>query len=145
MDTNIHKNNCINNKLFCGAKSQEILYFDGMEHLGARIKVARKARNMSQGALGDAIGMTQQAIGSLEKGATESTTKLNQIAKVLDVDLTWLETGEGQMEMIDLSEPQSKNQRSLKISKGKILLQIDQEVTVAQFNEIAKILELDDA
>jgi len=65
-------------------------------HVGARIREARLLRRLSQQALGDAISppITFQQIQKYEKGANRvSSSKLWEIARVLDVDITFFFEG----------------------------------------------------
>jgi transcriptional regulator with XRE-family HTH domain len=55
-------------------------------HVGARIRLRRLLLGMSQGALGDQIGVTFQQVQKYERGANRvSASKLAQIADALDV------------------------------------------------------------
>jgi len=65
--------------------------------LGARIKVARTAKGLTQQQLCDAVGMTQSAIYQLEKRDSEECLKTNAIAKVLGVTPEWLISGAGEI------------------------------------------------
>lgn len=65
--------------------------------LGARIKVARTAKGLTQQQLGDAVGMTQSAVYQLEKRDSEECLKTNAIARVLGVTPEWLISGHGEM------------------------------------------------
>jgi phage repressor protein C with HTH and peptisase S24 domain len=58
-----------------------------------RIKSRRATLGLSQQELADQAGVSQQLIGKLETGAAESTAKLIQIAKALECDPEWLQTG----------------------------------------------------
>jgi len=60
--------------------------------LGDRIKKARRAANISQVELAEKIGVTQQAIQSLESNKTQNPRKLKEIAKALSVSLSWLQS-----------------------------------------------------
>ena len=68
--------------------------------MNARIKEARKARNYSQKALADKIGISDAALSKIESGINNpAKTTLILIANELHVSLKWLETGEGAMEL----------------------------------------------
>lgn len=67
--------------------------------LGARIKLARQARKMTQQELADAIKWEQGAIGNVERRDSKSCSHTAAIADALNVDLNWLSTGKGQMEV----------------------------------------------
>ncbi len=65
--------------------------------LGARIKLARQARKMTQQQLADAIGWEQGAIGNVERRDSKTCSHTADIAAALNVDLEWLSTGNGEM------------------------------------------------
>ena len=57
-------------------------------HVGALIRVKRRALGLSQEALADAIGVTFQQVQKYERGANRvSSSKLFEIAQTLDVPL----------------------------------------------------------
>lgn len=64
-----------------------------MKTIGERVKYAREKIGISQTALAEAVGIRQPTISDLEKGGNQGTKKLNAIAKVLSVNLDWLEYG----------------------------------------------------
>lgn len=66
--------------------------------LGARIKLARQARNMTQQQLADAINWEQGAIGNVERRDSKTCSHTADIAAALNVDLSWLSTGKGAMQ-----------------------------------------------
>jgi len=79
--------------------------------LGARIKLARQARKMTQQDLADSINWEQGAIGNVERRDSKSCSHTAQIAAALNVDLEWLSTGKGEMQksgdeavIIDITE-----------------------------------------
>jgi transcriptional regulator with XRE-family HTH domain len=63
--------------------------------IGTRIKTLRKAEKLSQGELAKKIGVAQSLIAYLESGNGTGTTHIASIARALNVDAHWLETGEG--------------------------------------------------
>jgi transcriptional regulator with XRE-family HTH domain len=67
---------------------------DGMS-IGQRVREAREAIKMSQGKLGQAVGMSQPSISDLEKGESATTSFTASIAAALGVSALWLETGRG--------------------------------------------------
>lgn len=71
-----------------------------------RLKLARKNAKKSQKELADTIGITQPTLSQLESGIITSSTHLPNIARLLGVDLYWLQTGEG--EMIQNEAPKSE-------------------------------------
>lgn len=60
-----------------------------------RLKEARKKAKKSQKDVVDAIGITQSALSQLETGAVSSSSHLPAIARFLNVDSYWLQTGDG--------------------------------------------------
>ena len=68
-----------------------------MKTLGERLKASRLQQDVSQVELSDLSGASQATIAALEKGNTKRSGYLTQIAKALNVDPYWLETGQGQM------------------------------------------------
>lgn len=58
-----------------------------------RLKLARKNANKSQLDVAEAIGITQSAYSQLETGRVDSSSHLPSIAKLLNVDAYWLQTG----------------------------------------------------
>ncbi|WP_135779822.1 S24 family peptidase [Klebsiella pneumoniae] len=65
--------------------------------LAERLREARKAADMTQKTLGDAVGVSQAAIQKIETGRAAQTTKLLDIAKALRVRPEWLSSGTGTM------------------------------------------------
>ena len=65
--------------------------------LAERLREARKAADMTQKALGEAVGISQAAIQKIETGRAAQTTKLLDIAKALRVRPEWLSSGTGAM------------------------------------------------
>lgn len=58
-----------------------------------RLKEARSAARKSQSDVAEAIGVTQSAYSQLETGRVDSSSYLAAIAKFLNVDAYWLQTG----------------------------------------------------
>ncbi|WP_221347390.1 S24 family peptidase [Klebsiella quasipneumoniae] len=65
--------------------------------LAERLREARKAADMTQKTLGDAVGVSQAAIQKIETGRAAQTTRLLDIAKALRVRPEWLSSGTGAM------------------------------------------------
>jgi phage repressor protein C with HTH and peptisase S24 domain len=61
-----------------------------MAFRGDRLRARRKHLRLSQGPLGDMVGLSQRSISDLETGATVETTKLNELAAALGVSPDWL-------------------------------------------------------
>ncbi len=68
-----------------------------MSTLGNRIKQAREFKGLTQIELSEMIGIKQQSLQSAECGDTAMPRKIKQIAEVLEVSLSWLVTGDGDM------------------------------------------------
>lgn len=62
-----------------------------------RLKIARKNSNMTQTQVAKSVGITQATYSELERGHVKSSGKILQIAHALNVNPTWLATGEGEM------------------------------------------------
>lgn len=93
------------NKDICKAPRQIDLYCPIMaEGIGDRIKKRRQELKLSQPALARKVGgITYQAIQAVERGGR--TSHLIGIARALEVEPQWLETGHGSMEK-PTTEPQ---------------------------------------
>jgi len=67
-----------------------------MGTIGERVREARLAKGWSQERLALAVGLrSKRTIGELEKGEHHGSGKLHRIAEALDVNVKWLETGQG--------------------------------------------------
>lgn len=65
--------------------------------LGQRLKQARKLAGYTQEQLGERVGLTQAAIGALEKRDSQRSNKAAEMAEALGVSLLWLVSGSGPM------------------------------------------------
>ena len=64
------------------------------KHIGARVRMARNLRSMSQTDLGDALGVSFQQIQKDEKGANRiGAGRLFQISQILDVPASFFYKG----------------------------------------------------
>jgi len=63
-----------------------------------RLKEARQLRGYTQQALAHASGVSQSAIASYESGDRGSSRSVRRLAAALDVEIDWLETGNGPRE-----------------------------------------------
>ena len=78
-----------------------------MNDLGTRVRLARIEKRMTQKQLAKAVGISQSTLGALELGNNKSTKAIVSVARVLDVNPTWLETGKGIKEKVAASgEPE---------------------------------------
>lgn len=66
-----------------------------MSNLAERLKTARKSAGLTQAQLGEKIGVSQNTIQKIESGG--DTKHIVTLAKVLNVNANWLQTGEGVM------------------------------------------------
>lgn len=72
-----------------GYMSRRIM--QNLELFAYRIRELRKQRNLNQKELGDALGLTQKAISTIENGARTTTIeKLILLAKFFDVSTDYL-------------------------------------------------------
>lgn len=65
-----------------------------MSDLGKRIEAARLHLGLTQAELGEKLHLTQQAINRIESGLTKNPRNLPAIAKALNVEVSFLLTGE---------------------------------------------------
>lgn len=68
-----------------------------MSTLGERVERARKESGKSQSELARQVGISPQAIQSIEAGNVRMTRYLLDIAEILDVRVQWLRRGDGPM------------------------------------------------
>lgn len=61
--------------------------------IGERVREVRKRCHLTQVQLAELIGTSQQALASIESGETQNTSYLLSIARSLNVDPFWLESG----------------------------------------------------
>ena len=68
--------------------------------IGARIKIARTARALSQRAFADLIQTDPSLVGKWERGeSSPGPASRIKIVKALDVSLSWLASGAGEMDL----------------------------------------------
>ncbi|MCH7381299.1 XRE family transcriptional regulator [Acinetobacter higginsii] len=65
-----------------------------MTTLRERLKESRKKAGKTQAEVAEAVKMSQPAYQALESGKNQKSSFLPQIARFLNVDITWLQTGE---------------------------------------------------
>lgn len=68
-----------------------------MNTLAERLRLAMAHAGATQSQLAHRVGVSQGAIQKLTSGKAQSSGKIVDIAKALDVDPIWLSTGEGTM------------------------------------------------
>ena len=65
-------------------------------HVGSRVRLRRNMLGLSQEKLGDALGLTFQQVQKYEKGINRvGAARLQQIAEVLGVDISFFYDGDG--------------------------------------------------
>ncbi|OVE48559.1 helix-turn-helix domain-containing protein [Chromobacterium violaceum] len=66
-----------------------------METLGTRLKAEREALDWTQRTLARRAGCGATTIASIETGRSRGSTKITAIAKALNLNPAWLESGKG--------------------------------------------------
>ena len=70
-----------------------------------RIREARKAKNFTQDGLAEEVGVTRTYINLIETGKKEPSDRtIKDICRILNINETWLRTGEGNMEAPEMDE-----------------------------------------
>lgn len=94
--------------------------------LKQRLKDAREARGLTQAQVAEKVGMSQPSYSDLERGDSNGSTLLPQIAFVLGVRPYWLATGAGpkdEQEMLETDERELVNLwRSLPEESKKVVI-----------------------
>ncbi|MBX8654035.1 helix-turn-helix transcriptional regulator [Klebsiella michiganensis] len=110
--------------------------------LAERLREARKAADMTQKALGDAVGVSQAAIQKIETGKAANTTKLLDIANVLRVRPEWLSSGIGAIRT-DKSkdQPFSQNQDVFRLDVLDLAVSAGPGIVNQEFVEILRSVE----
>ena len=67
--------------------------------MGNRIASRRNALKMTLSQVARASGLSPSAISDLEHGRQQTSTRLHHLARALAVNLEWLETGNGPIEL----------------------------------------------
>lgn len=78
-----------------------------------RLKQARKHARLTQTELGTAVGIDQTSISDLERGKSQSTSFIAEIAKACGVDALWLATGQGAMHSYSVGSKHAGDQLEL--------------------------------
>ncbi len=68
--------------------------FSGPEHIGVRLRTARRDKGLTQERLAQKAGTNQAVIQKIENGKSLRPRQIMQIAEVLDVNPAWLQFGE---------------------------------------------------
>lgn len=99
-----------------------------MDTLASRLQAERKAAGLTQKALADLVGVSKQAISSLEAGKSKGVKgeSLDRLTRALDVSARWLLTGKG-------PKPLSASQS----------VTLDPAILTATFETIVRLLKED--
>jgi transcriptional regulator with XRE-family HTH domain len=73
--------------------------------IGARIKSRREEIGLPVSTLARAVGLAPSTVYDLMRSDSVSTTKLHLFAKVLGLNVDWLETGKGSRLLGDSAQP----------------------------------------
>jgi transcriptional regulator with XRE-family HTH domain len=97
------------------------------KHVGGRVRMRRQMLKMSQGKLGNAVGLTFQQIQKYEKGANRiGASRLQQIAEVLSVPVPFFFEGAPQssagLQIVDEAPPPAYLTEFLATSDGLALV-----------------------
>jgi len=66
----------------------------GLEHIGMRLRYARREKAMTQDGLAKEAGTNQAVIQKIENGKSLRPRQIMRIAEVLEVNPAWLQFGE---------------------------------------------------
>jgi transcriptional regulator with XRE-family HTH domain len=70
-----------------------------MSYLGDRIRLIRREKGLTQGQLSNLVdGLEQSVLTKIENRSSKSSIYSAGIARALNVNLTWLQTGEGDID-----------------------------------------------
>lgn len=92
------------------------------EELKDRLIFARKRKGLSQSQIAEKVGMSQPSYYKIENGLTQRSGYINEIAKVLEVDVDWLLTGKGSMLPVTDDVQQQLNQLGMVANKDDVLI-----------------------
>ncbi|HCI6019566.1 TPA: helix-turn-helix domain-containing protein [Klebsiella quasipneumoniae subsp. quasipneumoniae] len=70
-----------------------------MKTLSERLEIAMKAGGFSQASLAEAAGVSQPTVWKIASGKTQSSAKIVDLAKALNVRPEWLANGQGEMRL----------------------------------------------
>lgn len=77
-------------------KNMQLRIMQSMDSLAERLKFARKRCTLNQDQLSELSGIGQGVISKIERGTIKKTTGIVALARALDCNPVWLETGEDQ-------------------------------------------------
>ena len=66
----------------------------GIEHIGARLRMVRKEKGLTQAELGELVGNNRAAVQKIENGYSLQPRNPMDLAEALDVNPAWLQFGE---------------------------------------------------
>ncbi len=66
----------------------------GIEHIGARLRMVRKEKGLTQVQLREIVGINQAVIQKIENGKSFRPRIIMGLAEALDVNPAWLQFGE---------------------------------------------------
>ena len=96
-----------------------------MDTLAKRLKFAREKRKLTQEQLSELSGVAQSDISKYERGKSLKTTNLVSLAKALDCNPEWLDTGDGNIwgftkakDLESVSVPQARFKRVWVVGKA---------------------------
>ena len=69
-------------------------YIAGPEYIGARLRLVRRERGLTQAQLGEASGTNQAVIQKIENGNSLRPRQIMKIAEILEVNPAWLQFGD---------------------------------------------------
>jgi transcriptional regulator with XRE-family HTH domain len=69
-------------------------YLSGIEHIGARLRMVRKEKGLTQDQLAARVGTGQDVIQKIENGCSLRPRCLMEVASALDINPAWLQFGE---------------------------------------------------
>lgn len=79
-----------------------------MDNFAKRLKYARKLRGLTQAQLSEKSGVNQSDISKIESGTHQKSTSLIALAKALNFNPTWLDSGDGTMQSHTAEEPRAE-------------------------------------
>lgn len=113
---------------------------DPMEHVGARLRFARKLSGLSQKELAQRAGVAQSTIANIESGARDKPREIVAICGALNVNAEWLMTGKGPGPG-DSHQPQRQQQPVLLRSALPVVLSAFADLTPGQWRMVRARLD----